>query len=113
MKRKRIQESEQSNVQTLYVILRVQQGLYELYGQAYCKLSQESLSTCCHYYWVNSLQYPFISFLPDSPAHQNNYVHIYKGNVSGGNQHLHVNYENFNLSHTMLIQRGAQRRWEE
>jgi hypothetical protein len=36
-----------------------------------------------------------------------------KGNISGGNQHLHVNYGNFNLSHAMLIQRGAQRRWEE
>jgi hypothetical protein len=35
------------------------------------------------------------------------------GNISGGNQPLHANYENFNLSHTMLIQRGAQRRWEE
>jgi hypothetical protein len=36
-----------------------------------------------------------------------------KGNISGGNQLLHANYENFNLSHTMLIQQGDQRRWEE
>jgi hypothetical protein len=38
---------------------------------------------------------------------------FYKGNISGGNQPLHANYGNFNLSHTMLIQRGVQRRWEE
>jgi hypothetical protein len=30
------------------------------------------------------------------------------GNISGGNQPLRANYGNFNLSHTMLIQRGAQ-----
>jgi hypothetical protein len=35
------------------------------------------------------------------------------GNVSGGNQPLRANYENFNLSHTMLIRRDTQRRWEE
>jgi hypothetical protein len=33
-----------------------------------------------------------------------------KGKISGGNQPLYANYGNFNLSHTMLIQRGAQRR---
>jgi hypothetical protein len=39
--------------------------------------------------------------------------YLCKGNISRGNQHLHANYGNFNLSHTMLIQRGAQRRWKE
>jgi hypothetical protein len=34
------------------------------------------------------------------------------GNVPGGNQPLCANYGNFNLSHTMLIQRRAHRRWE-
>jgi hypothetical protein len=29
------------------------------------------------------------------------------GNISGGNQPLHENYGNFNLSHMMLIQRSA------
>jgi hypothetical protein len=38
------------------------------------------------------------------------YIYIY---ILGGNQPLHANYGNFNLNHTMLIQRGAQRRWEE
>jgi hypothetical protein len=33
--------------------------------------------------------------------------------ISGGKQPLHANYGNFNLSHTMFIQRDAQRRWEE
>jgi hypothetical protein len=37
---------------------------------------------------------------------------LIKGNISGGNQSLHANYGNFNLSHTILIQRGDQR-WEE
>jgi hypothetical protein len=40
------------------------------------------------------------------------YIYIFQP-ISGGNQPLHVNYENFNLSHTMLIQQGAKRRWEE
>jgi hypothetical protein len=35
------------------------------------------------------------------------------GNISGANQPLYANYGNFNPSHTMLIQRGAQKRWEE
>jgi hypothetical protein len=39
-------------------------------------------------------------------------IKIY-GNISGGNQPLHANYRNFNLNHTVLIKRGAQRRWEE
>jgi hypothetical protein len=34
-------------------------------------------------------------------------MHIKKGNISGGNQPLRENYENFNLSHMMLIQRIA------
>jgi hypothetical protein len=34
------------------------------------------------------------------------------GNVSGGNQPLRANYGNFNMSHTMLIQRRAHGRWE-
>jgi hypothetical protein len=34
------------------------------------------------------------------------------GNISGGNQPLHANYENFNLSHTMLIQRRSHGRWK-
>ena len=37
---------------------------------------------------------------------------IYVGNVSGANQPLHANYENFNLSHQINIQ-GEERRWEE
>jgi hypothetical protein len=36
-----------------------------------------------------------------------------KANISCQNQHLHANYGNFNPSHTILIQRGAQKRWEE
>jgi hypothetical protein len=35
------------------------------------------------------------------------------GNISGGNQPLSANYGNFNLSRTILIQRGDQKRWEE
>jgi hypothetical protein len=30
-----------------------------------------------------------------------------QGNISGANQPLRENYENFNLSHMMLIQRSA------
>jgi hypothetical protein len=34
------------------------------------------------------------------------------GNISSGNQHLHANYGNFNLSHSILIQGRAHRRWK-
>jgi hypothetical protein len=34
------------------------------------------------------------------------------GNISSGNRPLHANYENFNLSHTMLIQRRSHGRWK-
>jgi hypothetical protein len=34
------------------------------------------------------------------------------GNVSSGNQPIHANYGNFNLSHTILVQRMAHGRWE-
>jgi hypothetical protein len=34
------------------------------------------------------------------------------GNVSGGNEPLHANYGNFNMSHTMLIQMRVHGRWE-
>jgi hypothetical protein len=37
---------------------------------------------------------------------------ITSGNISGGNRPLHTNYENFNLSHTMLIQRRSHGRWK-
>jgi hypothetical protein len=33
-------------------------------------------------------------------------------NISGGNQLLCANYENFNLSHTILIQGKIYGRWE-
>jgi hypothetical protein len=33
-------------------------------------------------------------------------------NILGGNQPLRVNYGNFNLSHTMLIQKKTYGRWE-
>jgi hypothetical protein len=38
--------------------------------------------------------------------------HDFLGNVSSGNQPLCANYGNFNLSHTMLIQRRDHGRWE-
>jgi hypothetical protein len=36
----------------------------------------------------------------------------FEENVSCGNQPFYANYRNFNLSHTMLIQRRARGRWE-
>jgi hypothetical protein len=38
--------------------------------------------------------------------------YLFYGNISGGNQPLHANYENFNLSHTMLIQQRSHGRWK-
>jgi hypothetical protein len=37
-------------------------------------------------------------------SQKNSCGRILKGNISGENQPLRVNYENFNLNHTMLIQ---------
>jgi hypothetical protein len=37
---------------------------------------------------------------------------IGKGNISSGNQPLHVNYGNINLNHTILIQGRTHERWE-
>jgi hypothetical protein len=37
---------------------------------------------------------------------------LYIGNISGGNQPLRANYENFNLTHMMLIQGRTYGRWE-
>jgi hypothetical protein len=34
------------------------------------------------------------------------------GNISSGNRHIHANYRNFNLSHTILIQGRAHGRWK-
>jgi hypothetical protein len=41
-----------------------------------------------------------------SPRSLERSVGLKKSNVSGGNQPLRANYENFNLSHTMLIKGG-------
>jgi hypothetical protein len=38
-------------------------------------------------------------------------MYIYNGNISGGNQPLRANYENFNLNHTILIQGRTHERW--
>jgi hypothetical protein len=35
-----------------------------------------------------------------------------QGNISSGNQPLRVNYENFNINHTILIQGKTHERWE-
>jgi hypothetical protein len=38
---------------------------------------------------------------------------ILKGKISSGNQLLHTNYENFNISYMILIQWRAHGRWKE
>jgi Na+-translocating ferredoxin:NAD+ oxidoreductase RnfE subunit len=34
------------------------------------------------------------------------------GNISSANRPLHANYENFNVSHSILIQGRAHERWK-
>jgi hypothetical protein len=85
-------------------------------------LGQKKKQKCHAEYVVRTKVFPLSCKNTGYPRVQNLSSHIMHfghvilahliGNVSSENQPLHANYENFNLSHMMLIQRRAHGRWE-